>query len=188
MAGGKTMGPGPGGPGRRGPMGPKPKIENPGKLFKRLMTYMFQNYLPHVIVVVICIFLSVFASIRGTMFMQTLIDGYITPMIGQENPDFSGLANAILRVACFYAVGALAAYVQNRIMINVSQGTLKSIRDDMFYKMESLPIKYFDTHAHGDIMSVYTNDIDTLRQLISQSIPQLLNSSITLISTRKSTF
>ena len=181
MAGGKTMGPGPGGPGRRGPMGPKPKIENPGKLFKRLMTYMFQNYLPHVIVVVICIFLSVFASIRGTMFMQTLIDGYITPMIGQENPDFSGLANAILRVACFYAVGALAAYVQNRIMINVSQGTLKSIRDDMFYKMESLPIKYFDTHAHGDIMSCYTNDIDTLRQMISQSLPQLLNSAITIV-------
>lgn len=181
MAGGKTMGPGPGGPGRRGPMGPKPKIENPGKLFKRLMTYMFQNYLPHVIVVVICIFLSVFASIRGTMFMQTLIDGYITPMIGQENPDFSGLANAILRVACFYAVGALAAYVQNRIMINVSQGTLKSIRDDMFYKMESLPIKYFDTHAHGDIMSCYTNDIDTLRQMISQSMPQLLNSAITIV-------
>ena len=181
MAGGKTMGPGPGGPGRRGPMGPKPKIENPGKLFKRLMTYMFQNYLPHVIVVIICIFLSVFASIRGTMFMQTLIDGYITPMIGQENPDFSGLANAILRVACFYAVGALAAYVQNRIMINVSQGTLKSIRDDMFYKMESLPIKYFDTHAHGDIMSCYTNDIDTLRQMISQSMPQLLNSAITIV-------
>ena len=181
MAGEKTMGPGPGGPGRRGPMGPKPKIENPGKLFKRLMTYMFQNYLPHVIVVVICIFLSVFASIRGTMFMQTLIDGYITPMIGQENPDFSGLANAILRVACFYAVGALAAYVQNRIMINVSQGTLKSIRDDMFYKMESLPIKYFDTHAHGDIMSCYTNDIDTLRQMISQSMPQLLNSAITIV-------
>lgn len=181
MAGGKTMGPGPGGPGRRGPMGPKPKIENPGKLFKRLMTYMFQNYLPHVIAVVICIFLSVFASIRGTMFMQTLIDGYITPMIGQENPDFSGLANAILRVACFYAVGALAAYVQNRIMINVSQGTLKSIRDDMFYKMESLPIKYFDTHAHGDIMSCYTNDIDTLRQMISQSMPQLLNSAITIV-------
>ena len=181
MAGGKTMGPGPGGPGRRGPMGPKPKIENPGKLFKRLMTYMFQNYLPHVIVVVICIFLSVFASIRGTMFMQTLIDGYITPMIGQENPNFSGLANAILRVACFYAVGALAAYVQNRIMINVSQGTLKSIRDDMFYKMESLPIKYFDTHAHGDIMSCYTNDIDTLRQMISQSMPQLLNSAITIV-------
>lgn len=179
MAGGKPMGPG--GPGRRGPMGPKPKIENPGKLFKRLMAYVFQNYLPHVIVVVICIFLSVFASIQGTMFMQTLIDSYITPMIGQANPDFSGLANAILRVACFYAIGALAAYIQNRIMINVSQGTLRNIRNDMFHKMESLPIKYFDTHAHGDIMSCYTNDIDTLRQMISQSMPQLLNSAITII-------
>ena len=179
MAGGKPMGTG--GPGRRGPMGPKPKIENPGKLFKRLMAYVFQNYLPHVIVVVICIFLSVFASIQGTMFMQTLIDSYITPMIGQANPDFSGLANAILRVACFYAIGALAAYIQNRIMINVSQGTLRNIRNDMFHKMEALPIKYFDTHAHGDIMSCYTNDIDTLRQMISQSMPQLLNSVITIV-------
>ncbi|MBQ6995681.1 MAG: ABC transporter ATP-binding protein [Lachnospiraceae bacterium] len=176
MAGGKPMG-----PGRRGQMGPKPKIENPGKLFKRLMAYVFQNYLPHVIVVVICIFLSVFASIQGTMFMQTLIDGYITPMIGQSNPDFSGLANAILRVACFYAIGAFAAYIQNRIMINVSQGTLRNIRNDMFHKMEALPIKYFDTHAHGDIMSCYTNDIDTLRQMISQSMPQLLNSVITIV-------
>ncbi|MBQ6788127.1 MAG: ABC transporter ATP-binding protein [Lachnospiraceae bacterium] len=172
---------GPGGPGRRGPMGPKPKIENPGKLFKRLMAYVFQNYLPHVIVVVICIFLSVFASIQGTMFMQTLIDGYITPMLGQANPDFSGLANAIFRVACFYALGALAAYIQNRVMINVSQGTMRNIRNDMFHKMESLPIKYFDTHAHGDIMSCYTNDIDTLRQMISQSMPQLLNSVITIV-------
>ncbi len=172
---------GPGGPGRRGPMGPKPKIENPGKLFKRLMAYVFQNYLPHVIVVVVCIFLSVFASIQGTMFMQTLIDGYITPMLGQANPDFSGLANAIFRVACFYAIGALAAYIQNRVMINVSQGTMRNIRNDMFHKMESLPIKYFDTHAHGDIMSCYTNDIDTLRQMISQSMPQLLNSVITIV-------
>ena len=172
---------GPGGPGRRGPMGPKPKIENPGKLFKRLMAYVFQNYLPHVIVVIVCIFLSVFASIQGTMFMQTLIDGYITPMLGQANPDFSGLANAIFRVACFYAIGALAAYIQNRVMINVSQGTMRNIRNDMFHKMESLPIKYFDTHAHGDIMSCYTNDIDTLRQMISQSMPQLLNSVITIV-------
>lgn len=172
---------GPGGPGRRGPMGPKPKIENPGKLFKRLMAYVFQNYLLQVIIVVICIFLSVFASIQGTMFMQTLIDGYIMPMIGQANPDFSGLANAIFRVACFYAVGALAAYVQSRVMINVSQGTMRNIRNDMFHKMEALPIKYFDTHAHGDIMSCYTNDIDTLRQMISQSMPQLLNSVITIV-------
>ncbi len=170
-----------GGSGRRGPMGPKPKIENPGKLFKRLMAYVFQNYLLHVIVVVICIFLGVFASIQGTMFMQTLIDGYIMPMIGQDNPDFSGLASAIFTVACFYAIGAAASYIQSRVMINVSQGTMRNIRNDMFRKMESLPIKYFDTHAHGDIMSCYTNDIDTLRQMISQSMPQLLNSVITIV-------
>ena len=178
------MGPGPGGPGgpgRRGPMGPGPKIENPGKLFKRLMAYVFQNYLPHVIIVVVCIFFGVFASLQGTLFMQTLIDSYIVPMIGQANPDFSGLAHAIFRVACFYALGALSAYIYNRIMINVSQGTMRNIRNDMFQKMESLPIKYFDTHAHGDIMSCYTNDIDTLRQMISQSMPQLLNSAITIV-------
>ena len=178
------MGPGPGGPGgpgRRGPMGPGPKIENPGKLFKRLMAYVFQNYLPHVIIVVVCIFFGVFASLQGTLFMQTLIDSYIVPMIGQANPDFSGLAHAIFRVACFYALGALSAYIYNRIMINVSQGTMRNIRNDMFQKMESLPIKYFDTHAHGDIMSCYTNDIDTLRQMISQSMPQLLNSAVTIV-------
>ena len=171
---------GPGG--RRGPRGPKPKVENPGKLFKRLMGYIFKSYTPHVIIVVICIFIGVFASIQGTLFMQTLIDAYIMPLIGQENPDFSGLWSAIVRVGCFYAIGALAGYAYNRIMVNVSQGTLRNIRNDMFGKMESLPIKYFDTHAHGDIMSCYTNDIDTLRQMISQSMPQLLNSGITIVS------
>lgn len=165
-----------------GPMrGAGPKVENPGKLLKRLMHYVFKDYFIHVIVVVICIFLGVFASIQGTLFMQTLIDIYIVPMIGNPNPDFSGLAHAIFRVACFYVAGALAAYIQQRIMINVSQGTLMNIRDDMFHRMESLPVKYFDTHAHGDIMSTYTNDIDTLRQMISQSMPQLLNSAITII-------
>ena len=171
---------GPGG--RRGPRGPKPKVENPGKLFKRLIGYIFKSYTPHVIIVVICIFIGVFASIQGTLFMQTLIDSYIMPLIGQENPDFSGLWSAIVRVGCFYAIGALAGYAYNRIMVNVSQGTLRNIRNDMFGKMESLPIKYFDTHAHGDIMSCYTNDIDTLRQMISQSMPQLLNSAITIVS------
>ena len=169
------------GPGPRG-RGPKVKVENPGKLFKRLMGYIFKNYLPHVIIVIICIFIGVLASVQGTLFMQTLIDSYIVPLIGTQNPDFSGLLSAILRVGCFYAIGALSTYIYNRIMINVSQGTLMHIRNDMFHKMESLPIKYFDTHAHGDIMSTYTNDIDTLRQMISQSMPQLLNSSITIIS------
>ena len=176
MAHGPMRGPGPKG------RGPKVKVENPGKLFKRLMGYIFKNYLPHVIVVIICIFIGVLASVQGTLFMQTLIDSYIVPLIGTQNPDFSGLLSAIFRVGCFYAIGALSTYIYNRIMINVSQGTLMHIRNDMFHKMESLPIKYFDTHAHGDIMSTYTNDIDTLRQMISQSMPQLLNSSITIIS------
>lgn len=169
------------GPGRQ-MRGPKPKLENPGKLFKRLMGYVLRNYTPHVVVVVICIFIGVFASIQGTLFTQTLIDEYIMPLLGTDNPDFSGLARAIFRVACFYAVGVLSAYIYNRVMINVSQGTMRNIRNDMFNKMESLPIKYFDTHPHGDIMSRYTNDIDTLRQMISQSMPQCLNSAITIVS------
>lgn len=164
-----------------GMRGPRPKVKNPGKLFKRLMSYVAKNYLPHLILVVICIFLSVFASIQGTLFMQTLIDSYIVPMLGQAAPDFSGLAHAILRVAGFYLIGVLSSYLYNRIMINVSQGTMKNIRNEMFQKMEELPIKYFDTHAHGDIMSCYTNDIDTLRQMLSQSMPQLLSSAITIV-------
>ncbi len=162
--------------------GPKPKIENPGKLFKRLMGYVLKNYAPHVIIVVVCIFVGVLANIQGTLFTQTLIDEYIMPLLGTPDPDFSGLAQAIHRVACFYAVGVLASYLYNRIMINVSQGTMRNIRNDMFNKMEALPIKYFDTHPHGDIMSRYTNDIDTLRQMISQSMPQFLNSAITIVS------
>lgn len=170
------------GPMGRGPRGARPKIENPGKLFKRLMGYVLKNYTPHVIIVVICIFAGVLCNIQGTLFTQTLIDGYIVPLLGSDNPDFSGLAQAIMRVACFYALGAASSYAYNRIMINVSQGTMRNIRNDMFNNMETLPIKYFDTHAHGDIMSCYTNDIDTLRQMISQSIPQCLNSAITIVS------
>ncbi len=162
--------------------GPKPKIENPGKLFKRLMGDVLKNYAPHVIIVVVCIFVGVLANIQGTLFTQTLIDEYIMPLLGTPDPDFSGLARAIFWVACFYAVGVLASYLYNRIMINVSQGTMRNIRNDMFNKMEALPIKYFDTHPHGDIMSRYTNDIDTLRQMISQSMPQFLNSAITIVS------
>lgn len=130
----------------------------------------------------ICIFITVLASVQGTWFMQTLIDGYILPLIGQADPDFSGLLHAIMRVAVFYLIGALASYIYTRIMVNVSQGTLKNLRDDMFTHMEELPIRYFDTHYHGDIMSTYTNDIDTLRQMISQSMPQFLNSIITIVS------
>lgn len=170
------------GPGGKGPKGPRPKVENPGKLFMRLLAYIMKNYAVHCILVVICIFITVLASVQGTWFMQTLIDGYILPLIGQTDPDFSGLLHAIMRVAVFYLIGALASYIYTRIMVNVSQGTLKNLRDDMFTHMEELPIRYFDTHFHGDIMSTYTNDIDTLRQMISQSMPQFLNSIITIVS------
>ena len=172
--------PGPMGP--RGARGPKPKLENPGKLFKRIIGFVLKDYAPHVIIVVICIFVGVLANVQGTLFMQTLIDRYIVPLLGTPNPDFSGLAHAIARVACFYAIGAFSSYLYNRIMINVSQGTMRNIRNAMFGNMETLPIKYFDTHAHGDIMSCYTNDIDTLRQMISQSLPQCLNSAITIVT------
>ena len=170
------------GPGGRGPKDPRPKVENPGKLFMRLLAYIMKNYAVHCILVVICIFITALASVQGTWFMQTLIDGYILPLIGQADPDFSGLLHAIMRVAIFYLIGALASYIYTRIMVNVSQGTLKNLRDDMFTHMEELPIRYFDTHYHGDIMSTYTNDIDTLRQMISQSMPQFLNSIITIVS------
>lgn len=170
------------GPGGRGPRGPKPNVKNPGKLFLRLLSYIMKNYAVHCILVVICIFITVLANVQGTWFMQTLIDSYIVPLTKQANPDFSGLAHAIFRVACFYFIGALSAYIYSRIMVNVTQGTLKNLRDDMFTHMEELPISYFDTHSHGDIMSTYTNDTDTLRQMISQSMPQFLNSIITIVS------
>lgn len=171
-----------GGPGGRGGHGPRPNVKNPGKLFMRLLSYIMKNYAVHCVIVVICIFITVLASVQGTWFMQTLIDGYILPLMKQSDSDFSGLAHAILRVAVFYGIGAIAAYIYTRIMVNVSQGTLKHLRDDMFTHMEELPIRYFDTHSHGDIMSTYTNDIDTLRQMISQSMPQFLNSIISIVS------
>ena len=175
-------GPPPGGPGNRGPRGPRPKVKDPGKLFMRLIRYIFKNYAIQCITVVICIFITVLASVQGTLFMQTLIDDYIIPLTKQANPDFSNLAHAILRVASFYLLGAVAAYANTRIMVNVTQGTLRNLRDDMFTHMQELPIRYFDTHSHGDIMSTYTNDTDTLRQMISQSIPQFLNSIISIVS------
>ena len=171
-----------GGGGRRMAGRPRPKVDNPGLLFKRIMSYVFKYYGLQMIVVLICIVLSVVANIQGTMFTRTLIDNYITPMIGQPDPDFGPLGGAMLRVAMFYGIGIAAAFTQQVIMVHVNQGTLKRLREDLFDHMESLPIKYFDTHAHGDIMSVYTNDIDTLRQMISQSIPQLFNSAITIVS------
>ena len=171
-----------GGGGRRMAGRPRPKVENPGRLFKRIMGYVFKYYGPHMVTVFICIILSVLANIQGTMFTRTLIDNYITPMIGQADPDYGPLLGAMLRVAMFYGIGIGAAFLQQVIMVHVNQGTLKHLREELFDHMENLPIKYFDTHAHGDIMSVYTNDIDTLRQMVSQSIPQLFNSAITIVS------
>ena len=171
----------PGPMGGRPPRGAKPTVANPGKVFKRIIGFVTKNYLPHCIVVLVCIVLTVFSTIQGTMFTKTLIDQYIMPLMQQTVPDYTELLHAIIRVACFYAVGVIAAYVNTRMMVYVTQGTMRSLRDELFVHMESLPIKYFDTHAHGDIMSIYTNDVDTLRQMISQSIPQLINSSITII-------
>lgn len=170
------------GPGRRGPMGPVPKIENPGKILKRILGYVFKNYGFHCIIVFGCIIGSVLANVQGTLFTKTLIDDYISPMLMQEVPDFGPLLQAMGRVAGFYLLGIICNYTQARIMVNVTQGTMKNLRDDMFAHMSKLPIRYFDTNTHGDIMSIYTNDIDTLRQMISQSIPQMINSVITVTS------
>ena len=169
------------GPGRQ-PRGMKSQVKNPGELFLRLMKYVLKDYKFHCISVVVLIVVSVLCNVQGTMFMKNLIDEYITPFLLSDNPNFTPLAHAIAKVAAFYVLGVLATFGYNRLMVNVTQGTLRNLRNDLFSHMEKLPIKYFDTHVHGDIMSVYTNDIDTLRQMISQSMPQLLNSGITIVS------
>lgn len=169
-------------PGPRGPRGPKPKIKNPGKLFARLMGFIFKKYLPACIIVVICIFVSVLANVQGTMFTKNLIDDYIVPLLKTGTPDYGPLLAAMGRVAVFYGIGVISTFAYSKIMIYVSQGTIKNLRVELFSHMQDLPIRYFDSHAHGDIMSIYTNDIDTLRQLISQSLPQILNSAITVVS------
>lgn len=169
-------------PGPRGPQGPKPKIKNPGKLFARLMGFIFKKYLPACIIVVICIFVSVLAHVQGTMFTKNLIDDYIVPLLKTGTPDYGPLLAAMGRVAIFYGIGVISTFAYSKIMIYVSQGTIKNLRVELFSHMQDLPIRYFDSHAHGDIMSIYTNDIDTLRQLISQSLPQILNSAITVVS------
>ncbi len=170
------------GPGPRGAGQPRPKVENPGLLLKRIMGEVFQHYLPHCIIVLICIVVSALANVQASLFLKSLIDDYIVPMTQQAVPDFGPLTAALLRVGCIYAVGVLAAWLNARIMVNVTQGTLRNLRTQLFTHMESLPIKYFDQHPHGDIMSVYTNDVDTLRQMLSQSIPQLVSSAITIVS------
>ena len=167
---------------RKHPNMPGTKVDNPGKLLGRVFAYVGKKYKFHLIIVVIGIFASVLANVQGTMFMKTMIDDYIVPLLQADKPDFGPFGMAILRVAMFYLIGVVFAYLYNRLMIYVTQGTLRDLRNDMFKKMESLPIKYFDTHPHGDIMSVYTNDIDTLRQMVSQSIPQMLSSLMTIVS------
>lgn len=169
-------------PGPRGPQGPKPKIKNPGKLFARLMGFIFKKYLPACIIVVTCIFVSVLANVQGTMFTKNLIDDYIVPLLKTGSPDYGPLLAAMGKVAVFYGIGVISTFAYSKIMIYVSQGTIKNLRVELFSHMQDLPIRYFDSHAHGDIMSIYTNDIDTLRQLISQSLPQILNSAITVVS------
>lgn len=173
--------------GPRGARGrPRPKLDHPFQTFGRVMAFVGRKYWLHLILVAVCIVVSVLAMVQGTLFTRTLIDQYILPLVETVRKggaaDYTGLRNAIVRVAGFYACGVLASFVQARLMIYVTQGSLKELRLAIFNHMESLPIKYFDTNAHGDIMSVYTNDVDTLRQMISMSIPQLLNSSITIVS------
>ena len=153
------------------------------KVVGRVIRYMLHYYKIPFFFVIVCIVITAAATVIGATFPQTLVDDYITPMLKSGSRDFSGLASQIVRLACIMAVGVITAFTYNRIMVNVSQGTMRRLRDDLFARMESLPIKYFDTHAHGDIMSVYTNDVDTLRQLLSQSIPQVINSVITMAAT-----
>ena len=174
-----------GGPGGRC-RGPKPKVENSGIIMKRLFGMLFKSYGVALIIVAICIVVSVVANVQGTWFTKNLIDIYIIPMVKTLNaggaPNYTPLMHAMVKVAIFYGIGALSTFAYNRIMVYVTQGTLRNLRNQMFEHMEKLPIKYFDTHSHGDIMSMYTNDIDTLRQMISQSMPQFLNSGITIVT------
>lgn len=150
--------------------------------FTRVVKYMFQDYMPQMILVVACIFISVFCTLQGTLFQKTLIDSYILPMLKSGSTDFTPLASAILKLIGILSVGILASFFYNRIMVTVSQGTMEKMREEIFSHMETLPIRYFDTHSHGDIMSVYTNDVDTMRQVISQTIPNVISSSITIVS------
>ncbi|MBO6007028.1 MAG: ABC transporter ATP-binding protein, partial [Lachnospiraceae bacterium] len=172
------------GPGRNTLGRPGPKAKDPGKMFKRIMGYVLRTYYLHYAIVFVCIIITVASSLQGTLFMKELIDKYITPYLLDPDtlPNYGPLARAIARVACFYALGVVANFTQQKLLIVITQGTMQTLRNELFEKMEKLPIRYFDTHTNGDIMSVYTNDIDTMRQMISQSIPQCINSVITIIS------
>ena len=172
----------PRGPMRGAAMGGRPSMKNVNKnTVKRLMDYVSKYKLPFVAVAV-CIIVSSVASVVASRFLQTLIDNYIEPLLGTDNPNFSGLAHVLVMMGCIYMAGVLASFFQTRIMAVIAQGTLKEIRDDMFAHMQTLPIRYFDSHTHGDIMSHYTNDTDTLRQMISQSIPQVFSSVISVVA------
>ena len=164
-------------------MADKKKKTNPFKTLGRVLGYVFRSYSWHFLLVVVCILITAYCTLQSSLFTRTLIDDYILPLMGSANPDYAPLARRLVQLAAVLLVGVVTAYSYNRIMVTVSQGTMEKIRVAVFTHMESLPIKYFDTHAHGDIMSVYTNDIDTLRQLIGQSIPQIINSLVTLVMT-----
>ena len=170
------------GPGGGRMRGPRPKVENPGKLLKRVLGIVFRRYGWACVLVLLCIVGTALATVQGSLFLKSLIDDYIEPMLSSGSRDFGPLAAALVRIAGIYGIGVLCSWAQSRIMITVSQGTLRDLRVQVFQHMESLPISYFDTHAHGDIMSVYTNDIDTLRQMISQSLPNLVSSLFTIVS------
>ena len=159
------------------------KQARPGAVLNRVLRYMLHYYTVPFLLVLLCILVSAVATVVAATFPQTLVDGYITPMLETGSRDFSGLKEDMVVLGCEMALGIVAAFAYNRIMVNVSQGTMRRLRNDLFARMEALPIKYFDTHAHGDIMSVYTNDVDTLRQLLSQSIPQVINSALTMVAT-----
>ena len=163
---------------------PKVQREKPdGATAKRLLSYVFRgNYTARFVIVLISILITVAASVGSSLFIQTLIDKYITPLIGSSHPDFSGLALALLWMGLLYLAGIAAALVYSRVMVTIAQGILKVIRDDLFSHLQTLPIGYFDTHTHGDLMSRFTNDADTLRQFISQSLPQMLSSFLTIIA------
>lgn len=171
------------GPGPRGPMGPRPKIKGSGKTVKRLLSFIDKKSRIYFIIVFLCILISAVATTASSVFLKSLIDDYITPMLSEAIPSFAPLAKALMMMALIYAVGIFSSWLYNFLMVIISQGVLKNVRDTMFSHMQTLPIKYFDTHLHGDIMSRYTNDADTLRQMISQSIPQTISSMVSIIVT-----
>ena len=167
----------------RGPRGPKggAKPQNMKATVSRLMGYVGRYRLP-LLLVLLCILGNTIASVTASTFIKTLIDDYITPMIGQTSPDFSGLLTQLVYMACIYVTGMVCGFLFNRLMVVVAQGVLKNVRDDMFAHMQTLPIRYFDTHSHGEIMSHYTNDTDTLRQMIAQALPQVFSSMISIVA------